>query len=111
MTGERRNAPIIGTVRRVLLPIAVAAALCVSGVVASSAPARSCGTVAAPGFHAFYVTTKHISCTKARHALKVWLLRGGHGAGPKGWHCKSSYTGRRKCTRRTAVITFVFHSY
>jgi hypothetical protein len=98
-------------VRGGLLFVAVVAALCLSGVVVSSAPARSCGTVAAPGFHAFYVTTKRISCRSARHVLQVWLNRGGHGAGPKGWRCKSSYTGRRRCTHRRSVITFVFHQY
>ena len=90
----------------------VAAALLVSGVVVSSAPARSCGTVAAPGFHAFYVTTKRISCRSARHTLQVWLNRHATpAAGPKGWRCKSSYTGRRRCTHRRSIITFVFHQY
>jgi hypothetical protein len=79
---------------------------------ASSASARSCGTVAAPGFHAFETHTKRISCRSARRILKSWFANGAKpSSGPRGWHCRSSFARPWRCTRRDAVITFIFHSY
>ena len=85
----------------------------VAGIeLATPALGSNCGTLAAPGFHAFSTKTRHYTCRRARKTIVSWLKKNAQPrSGPSGWHCTKSYTGRMRCTRRSAVITFIFHSY
>jgi hypothetical protein len=99
-------------VRRIAIIVVSASLLAVSasqeGVAAAT---RSCGTVAAPGYHAFSVKARGITCKTARRILKRWLDAGAIPAGgPRGWHCRRSFVSPWRCKRRDAVITFVFHA-
>lgn len=77
-----------------------------------SAATRSCGTVAAPGFHAFEVETRGVTCKKARRLLKSWLEGGAKpSGGPRGWRCRRSFARPWRCKRQEAVITFIYHAY
>jgi hypothetical protein len=99
---------------RFALIVAVTSLIAVTaaGIGLPSASARSCGTVAAPGYHAFEVTTRGITCRAARRLLKSWLEDDAKpSGGPRGWRCKKSFARPWRCTRRGDVITFIFHSY
>jgi hypothetical protein len=99
--------------RGAVLLTALALAVPLAGIeLAPPALAANCGTFAAPGFHAFSTKTRHYSCRRARKTIVSWLKNDARPrSGPRGWHCKKSYTGRMRCTRRRAVITFIFHAY
>jgi hypothetical protein len=92
----------------------VVAALAFGGLLLSpAAMGRSCGTVGAPGFHAFSTQATGISCARARKALQTWLNnKAKPSSGPRGWHCRTKYARQLwRCTRRHAVVRFTFHSY
>ena len=100
----RRIAPIVVSLAVLLMLVGLAGA--------PSAATRSCGTVAAPGFHAFYVETRGVTCRKARRILKRWLVNGAKpSGGPSGWRCRKSTVQPWRCRRDGAVMTFIFHSY
>jgi hypothetical protein len=90
---------------------ALAVALLSSGL-AAEAKTRSCGTVAAPGYHAFNTQARGLRCTTARRIVKKWLDADAQPAsGPRGWHCRRSYVEPWSCKRDRARISFIFHSY
>jgi hypothetical protein len=98
--------------RALILIVGSLLAVLAYGVGVPSAATRSCGTVGAPGFHAFEVEAKGVSCRTARRLLKSWLEKGAKpSGGPQGWRCRRSFSRPWRCKRRTAVISFIYHSY
>jgi hypothetical protein len=99
--------------RGAVLLTALALSIPLAGIeLAPPALAANCGTFAAPGFHAFSTKTRHYSCRRARKTVVSWLKNNARPrSGPRGWRCHKSYTGKMRCTRRTATITFIFHAY
>ena len=78
----------------------------------AQAKTRSCGTVAAPGYHAFNTKTRGLRCTTARKIVKKWLEADAKpSTGPKGWRCRRSFTEPWSCKRDRERLTFIFHSY
>jgi hypothetical protein len=76
------------------------------------AKTRSCGTVAAPGYHAFNTKARGLRCTSARRILKKWLEADAQpSTGPRGWRCRRSFTEPWSCKRDRERLTFIFHSY
>jgi hypothetical protein len=91
-------------------------ALLVAATLAITLPAqartRSCGTVAAPGYHAFNTKARGLRCTTARRIVKRWLEADAKpSTGPQGWRCRRSFTEPWSCKRERQRITFIFHSY
>jgi hypothetical protein len=101
-------------VRRVGIVLASALALSVPAGIQIAAPAQaaSCGTLQAPGFHAFSTRTTNYSCRRAKRTVVAWFKNNARpSSGPRGWRCRKKPSGRWRCTRRSAVITFIFHKY
>jgi hypothetical protein len=79
---------------------------------AAEAKTRSCGTVAAPGYHAFNTKARGLKCTTARRIVKNWLDADAKpSTGPRGWHCRRSVVEPWSCKRDRQRIGFIFHSY
>jgi hypothetical protein len=94
-----------------LAVLALGAALLGSGL-AAEARTRSCGTVAAPGYHAFNTKARGLRCTTARKIVKRWLEADAQPAtGPPGWRCRRSFVEPWSCKRERERISFIFHSY
>jgi hypothetical protein len=73
---------------------------------------RSCGTVAAPGYHAFNTKARGLRCSKARSIVKKWLdAKAQPSTGPHGWKCHRSVVEPWSCKRDRQRIYFIFHSY
>jgi hypothetical protein len=73
---------------------------------------RSCGTVAAPGYHAFNTKARGLRCTAARRIVQRWLDADAQpSTGPIGWRCRRSVVEPWSCRRDRARISFIFHSY
>jgi hypothetical protein len=98
-------------VRRAL-PIAVVVALLGIGFAVPSAPARSCGTARAPGYHVIITSVKGTSCSRARRIIQSWIDdKAKPSSGPSGWRCRAKY-GRQlwRCTRGDDVVRFTRHT-
>jgi hypothetical protein len=100
-------------VRRGLAVLALGLALLSLGIAGeANARTRSCGTVAAPGYHAFNTKARGLRCSSARRILKKWLEADAKPAtGPAGWRCRRSYVEPWSCRRDRARMSFIFHSY
>jgi hypothetical protein len=97
--------------RKALVLAALAAAL-LSSEVAAEARTRSCGTVSAPGYHAFQTKARGLRCTTARRIVKKWLNADAQpSTGPRGWRCRRSIVEPWSCKRDRERISFIFHSY
>ena len=80
--------------------------------IAAPAQAASCGTLQAPGFHAFSTKTTRYSCARAKKTIVPWFKNNARPkSGPRGWRCTKKSSGRWRCTKRRAVITFIYHKY
>jgi hypothetical protein len=91
--------------------VALVTALLSSGP-AAQAKTRSCGTVAAPGYHAFNTKARGLRCTTARRIVKKWLEADAQpSTGPRGWRCRRSFVEPWSCKRERERISFIFHSY
>jgi hypothetical protein len=98
-------------VKRGLALLALGVAFLSSGS-APQAKTRSCGTVAAPGYHAFNTKTRGLRCTTARRIVKKWLEADAQpSTGPRGWRCRRSFVEPWSCRRERERISFIFHSY
>jgi hypothetical protein len=99
--------------RKALLFAILGLLLLVGGLAVPSAPARSCGTAAAPGYHAIITSAKGVSCSSAKRAVQVWLdHKARPSGGPRGWRCSAKYAKLLwRCTRHSAVIRFTLHRY
>jgi hypothetical protein len=97
--------------RRVLGVLGLLAALLIVGMPAQ-AKTRSCGTVSAPGYHAFTTKASGLRCSRARKIVKDWLVKDAKpSTGPPGWRCRRSTVEPWRCKRDRKRITFIFHSY
>lgn len=93
-----------------LLLVALVAPLSAGGV--AEAKTRACGTVAAPGYHAFNTKARGLRCSTARRIVKNWLDADAKpSTGPRGWHCRRSVVEPWSCKRERQRISFIFHSY
>jgi hypothetical protein len=98
-------------VKKVAVVVVLAAALVSSGQTAQG-KTRSCGTVAAPGYHAFNTKARGLRCTTARRIVKRWLEADAQpSTGPRGWRCRRSVVEPWSCRRDRERISFIFHSY
>jgi hypothetical protein len=95
-----------------VLVLMVAVAVALASGVPAQAKTRSCGTVAAPGYHAFNTKARGLRCTKARSIVKKWLNADAQpSTGPRGWTCHRSIVEPWSCKRERQRISFIFHSY
>lgn len=93
-----------------LLLVALVAPLSAGGV--AEGKTRACGTVAAPGYHAFNTKARGLRCSTARRIVKNWLdADATPSTGPRGWHCRRSVVEPWSCKRERQRISFIFHSY
>jgi hypothetical protein len=101
----------LGNVKRGVVVVALVAAFLAGGE-ATQAKTRSCGTVSAPGYHAFQTKTRGLRCTTARRIVKKWLDADAKpSTGPRGWRCRRSVVDPWSCRRDRERISFIFHSY
>jgi hypothetical protein len=93
-----------------VIAVLVAATLAIA--LPAQAKTRSCGTVAAPGYHAFNTKARGLRCTSARRIVKKWLEADAQpSTGPKGWRCRRSFVEPWSCKHDRQRISFIFHSY
>jgi hypothetical protein len=86
--------------------------LCGIAFAVPSAPARSCGSVTASGYHVIITSVRRVSCSRARRTIQTWIdHKAKPSSGPKGWHCRAKY-GRQlwRCTRGRGVVSFTRHT-
>ena len=97
---------------KVLAALALLIALTIAVALPAEARTRSCGTVSAPGYHAFSTKARGLRCATARRIVKKWLEADAQpSTGPRGWRCRRSFTEPWSCKRDRQRITFIFHSY
>jgi hypothetical protein len=109
--GRGETMATLGLVKRGVAVLALGAALFAGGLTAD-ARTRSCGTVSAPGYHAFNTKARGLRCTSARKIVKRWLDADAKpSSGPRGWRCRRSLTEPWSCRRDRERISFIFHSY
>jgi hypothetical protein len=102
----------LGHMRGLLVVGALTAVAFFSFALPGEARTRACGTVAAPGYHAFNTKAKGLRCSSARRIVKHWLEADATPkSGPKGWKCHKSLVEPWSCRRDRARISFIFHSY